>query len=132
MEGMQDKEVSDAEKVMLARMDEFWNTGMAYAREHGTRTATIGLVLSSSPLAMFAWIGEKFLEWTDEDPALDEILASVSLYWLTDTFPRCIYPYRTLGMQFARIEKPTGYSLFPKELYVTFSFFLASAHGPLR
>jgi hypothetical protein len=23
-----------------------------------------------------------------------EILTSVSLYYLTDTFPRCIYPYR--------------------------------------
>lgn len=39
-------------------------------------------------------IGEKFLEWTDTDPALDDILESVTLYWLTDTFPRCIYPYR--------------------------------------
>jgi hypothetical protein len=39
-------------------------------------------------------IGEKFLEWTDEDPPLDLILESVTLYWMTDTFPRCIYPYR--------------------------------------
>lgn len=25
------------------------------------------------------------------------ILESVSLYWLTDTYPRCIYPYREVG-----------------------------------
>jgi microsomal epoxide hydrolase len=27
----------------------------AYAKEHGTRPATIGLVLSSNPVAMLAW-----------------------------------------------------------------------------
>lgn len=37
------------------------------------------------------------MEWTDETPSLDEILASVSLYWLTDTFPRAIYPYREVS-----------------------------------
>ena len=72
--------------------------GSAYGREHGTRNGTIGLVLSASPVAMLAWIGEKFLEWTDQDPPVDKILESVSLYWLTDTFPRCIYPYRSVSL----------------------------------
>lgn len=31
------------------------STGIGYALEHGTRPATIGLVLSSSPLALLAW-----------------------------------------------------------------------------
>ncbi|CAD0020639.1 unnamed protein product [Aureobasidium pullulans] len=87
--------ISQTEKNGLDRAKAFTETGSAYAREHGTRTATIGLVLSSSPLALLTWIGEKFLEWTDADPTLDEILDSVSLYWLTDTYARCIYPYRT-------------------------------------
>lgn len=42
-------------------------------------------------------IGEKFMEWTDETPSLNDILASVSLYWLTDTCPRAIYPYREVS-----------------------------------
>lgn len=46
---------------------------------------------------LFRRIGEKFLEWTDTDPALDDVLESVTLYWLTDTFPRCIYPYRAVS-----------------------------------
>lgn len=29
-----------------------------------------------------------------------EILTSVSLYYLTDTFPRCIYPYRGVSLLF--------------------------------
>lgn len=27
-----------------------------------------------------------------------EVLTSVSLYYLTDTFPRCIYPYRGVSL----------------------------------
>jgi hypothetical protein len=53
-------------------------------------------------------IGEKFLEWTDETPSLNDILASVSLYWLTDTCPRAIYPYREV-------------SYFPSPPLLTFS-----------
>lgn len=49
-------------------------------------------------------IGEKFLAWTEEDPSLDTILTSVSLYWLTDTFPRSIYPYRDASI-------PRGYAI---------------------
>lgn len=107
------------------------NQCSAYALEHGTRTSTIGHALSASPLALLAWIGEKFLEWSDEDPALDTILESVSLYWFTHTFPRCIYPYRGLtgdderprigkmkgmGRKMTYVAKPSGYSFFPKEL----------------
>lgn len=39
-------------------------------------------------------IGEKFIEWSDETPSLDEILDDITLYWFTETFPRCIYAYR--------------------------------------
>jgi hypothetical protein len=48
-------------------------------------------------------IGEKFLDWTDEDPPLDTILESVTLYWVTETLPRALYPYRqvSLSMHFS-------------------------------
>lgn len=46
--------------------------------------------------ALLQRIGEKFLEWTDEDPPLEDILRAASLYWLTDSLPRCIYPYRAV------------------------------------
>ncbi|KAF5522022.1 putative epoxide hydrolase [Colletotrichum aenigma] len=89
-------------------------------------------------------IGEKFLTWTHETPSMDEILASVTLYWLTQTFPRGMYPYRqeviddTHGSmtdaECRRVikdgakrymfhpdpkyycEKPMGYSWFPYEI----------------
>ncbi|EMC97765.1 hypothetical protein BAUCODRAFT_31760 [Baudoinia panamericana UAMH 10762] len=111
------------EAKALKRGEAFMYEGNAYMREHATRTATIGLALSASPLALLAWIGEKFLEWTDEDPSVDEILTSVSLYWLTDTFPRCIYPYRGPPQKDRprpeHISKPSGYSFFHMELAPT-------------
>ncbi|CAK4034020.1 epoxide hydrolase [Lecanosticta acicola] len=108
------------EQTSIGRGIWFREVGAAYSLEHGTRTATIGHCLSASPVALLSWIGEKFLEWTDEDPSLDHILESVTLYWMTDTFPRCIYPYRGVtsgrGRERPYVEKPSGYSFFPKEL----------------
>jgi microsomal epoxide hydrolase len=43
------------EKMQMEKAAEWRQTGMAYALEHGTRPATVGLTVSSSPLAMLAW-----------------------------------------------------------------------------
>ncbi|KAK0624542.1 Alpha/Beta hydrolase protein [Bombardia bombarda] len=129
-----DLPILDIEKQSLSRGSSFREVGRAYAIQHGTKTATIGHVLSSSPLALLSWISEKFLDWSDEDPELDAILASVTLYWLTETFARCIYPYRDIAGSKERprissvigvphpppyVSKPSGYSFFPKELLPT-------------
>ncbi|KAH7043770.1 Alpha/Beta hydrolase protein [Macrophomina phaseolina] len=120
-EGVPDSAVDELEAKQLKRAELFFTNGRAYALEHATRPATIGLVLSASPVALLAWIGEKFLDWTDEDPPINTILASVSLYWLTDTFPTSVYPYREMFAPKAHkslpyCDKPTGYSWFPMEL----------------
>lgn len=39
----------------LERAAWFQSVASAYAQEHATRPATIGLVLSSSPIALLAW-----------------------------------------------------------------------------
>ncbi|KAG5758424.1 hypothetical protein H9Q72_013449 [Fusarium xylarioides] len=49
-------EVSDAEKKGLERAKDFDKLGTAYALMHATRPSTIGLILSSSPLALLAWV----------------------------------------------------------------------------
>ncbi|KAL2356293.1 Alpha/Beta hydrolase protein [Cryomyces antarcticus] len=109
--------LEEREKEGLNRGDEFGKTGTAYAMEHTTRPATIGFVLSSSPLAM---IGEKFRDWSDTTPSLDQILEAVTFYWLTETFPRAIYPYRTRYVLHSDpslyCKRPFGYSWNPKEI----------------
>jgi len=62
--------LSPLEKKAYDRATIWRTTSTAYAQEHGTRPNTIGAVLSSNPLALLAWIGEKFLEWTDAPPSL--------------------------------------------------------------
>ncbi|KAL4981449.1 Alpha/Beta hydrolase protein [Aspergillus falconensis] len=57
--------LTPAEEEHLERANTWLQTGVSYALEHGTRPSTIGLVVSSNPLALLAWIGEKYLEWTD-------------------------------------------------------------------
>ncbi|KAK5053096.1 hypothetical protein LTR84_002070 [Exophiala bonariae] len=126
---------TDAERNALQKAAEFIDTSYAFALEQGTRPATIGLALSASPLALLSWIGEKMLEWTDEDPPLEKILEGVTLYWMTDTIPRCLYHSRGLAsagddpkiarisvitskeaLKLPYIDKPTGYSLFAHEI----------------
>ncbi|GME56369.1 Alpha/beta hydrolase fold-1 [Neofusicoccum parvum] len=118
---------SPQDQAGLARAAAFRTGGIAYALEHATRPATIGLVLSASPLALLAWIGEKFWTWTDAPPSVADVLDSVSLYWLTATFPTSIYTYRrglgpnadpvTFHAQPENyVRKPLGFSSFPQEL----------------
>jgi hypothetical protein len=40
---------------ILERTMKWQQDGMAYALEHGTRPATVGLAISSSPLSLLAW-----------------------------------------------------------------------------
>ena len=47
--------VDELEKKALPNGDRFFDTASAYALEHGTRTATIGLALSASPVALLSW-----------------------------------------------------------------------------
>ncbi|KIW04382.1 uncharacterized protein PV09_04666 [Verruconis gallopava] len=77
--------------------------------------------MSSNPLALLAWIGEKFLEWPENHVSVDEVLTGVTLYWFTDSFPRCSYTYRDTFLvkpPFSQPfnDKPFGYSWFMHEL----------------
>ena len=70
------KDFSPAYMKALKRYEEFGAMGSAYAREHGTRPATIGLVLSSSPIALLAWFVSfdvlpacEFADWNETGSA---------------------------------------------------------------
>ncbi|KAJ4323529.1 hypothetical protein N0V84_004269 [Fusarium piperis] len=97
---------------------------------------TIGLALYDNPIGQLAWIGEKFVNWSDPSagtsPSVldhDEILRSVSLYYLTKSFISSVYMYAQNPMGFlaeyrkARTDAPMLFSTFkynvgfwPKEL----------------
>jgi microsomal epoxide hydrolase len=49
------KKLGEQDQKSIGRATDFATLGSAYAREHGQRPSTIGLVLSSSPIALLAW-----------------------------------------------------------------------------
>ncbi|CAG8295087.1 unnamed protein product [Penicillium olsonii] len=119
-------EASPDELEILQRSGAWMKTGLAYALVHGTRPSTVGLAISSSPLALLAWVGEKLLEWVDprEPLSIDTVLAMISFYWFTRTFPRSLY-HAELVRNISQgkphpisKQKPLGYSLFPHDLAV--------------
>ena len=84
-------DLTDAERSALASLEHSaeWDSG--YSREHATRPQTIGYALVDSPVALAAWIVEKFWSWTDRSGPLgsvltrDELLDNLMLYWLPRT-----------------------------------------------
>lgn len=116
--------INPTEQQALERHRFFLHNGTGYAQEHATRPSTIGFVLSSSPLALLAWIGEKFMDWTDDDPPLDVILESVTLYWVTRCAATSLWSYRQFYGPNAdshaskkwHLDKPFGFLWFPREI----------------
>ncbi|KAK6597580.1 epoxide hydrolase 4 [Botrytis cinerea] len=105
-EGSNGKELSNFEKKIIERAKSWAEEGKGYAIEHNTRPATIGLAINSNPLSLLSWIGEKFIEWSDQTPSIDEILTNVSLYCKSDeAVPG--FPY---------VIKPLGFSWFTSEI----------------
>ncbi|GFG15833.1 putative epoxide hydrolase [Aspergillus lentulus] len=121
-------EVDDIDRLGIERGREFERVGNAYAKEHATRPSTIGIAISSNPLSLLAWVGEKYLEWSEEDPDLHTILETVTLYWVTQTLPSSLYHYRQLFEPSSLgshanpewyIDKPLGFSSFLHEIAPT-------------
>lgn len=73
--------VDEFEARALKRAETFRKSGHAYALEHGTRTATIGLALSSSPLALLSWYASHFL-----DLCMSRMSANIKLTGLVRNF----------------------------------------------
>ena len=79
------------EHAALASLEHSAEHDSGYSAEQATRPQTIGYALVDSPVALCAWIIEKFWAWTDCDGHLenvltrDELLDNVMLYWLPGT-----------------------------------------------
>ncbi|KAF2811954.1 alpha/beta-hydrolase [Mytilinidion resinicola] len=78
----------------------FDSSGIGYTIEQSTEPNTIGLALYDNPVGQLAWIGQKFLNWSDPragtPPSVldhNEILKSVSLYYLTKSLVSSMYIY---------------------------------------
>ena len=117
---------SEEERRYRLELETFLKEEIGYQWIQGTRPQTLAFGLSDSPVGLAAWIVEKFRAWTDcnGDPrnalTMDEMLGNVSLYWFTGCIGASFWPYyaRMHGAWpiDGRIEVPTGYAQFPREI----------------
>ena len=117
-------EPTEREAAALADLEHASEWGSGYSREHD-RPQTIGYSLLDSPAGLCAWIAEKLIGWSDEPPSDDDVLDTVTLYWLTGTGASSARLYwesiRMVdewisGTADDTVDVPTGCSIFPREL----------------
>jgi len=116
------------EKAYLEQLEHFLKEETGYQWIQGTKPTTLAFGLSDSPAGLAAWIVEKFQTWTDCDGNVetavtrDEMLNDIMLYWATGAIGSSFWPYHHRMHspwpipEGARIETPTGYAEFPKEI----------------
>jgi microsomal epoxide hydrolase len=116
------------EKVYLDQMKQWLKEETGYQWIHGTKPQTLAFGLADSPVGLAAWIIEKFRSWSDCRGDVesvftkDELLTNIMLYWVTGAIGSSFWPYyaRMHGPwpipEGGRINVPTGYVEFPKEM----------------
>jgi pimeloyl-ACP methyl ester carboxylesterase len=120
--------LTDADRADLDAMAEFQREEAGYALEQGTKPQTLGVGLNDSPAGLLAWIVEKFQRWSDCDGhpenafTRDQLLANVTIYWVTRTITSSARLYRETrladlrGERPATVTVPTGIARYPKEI----------------
>jgi pimeloyl-ACP methyl ester carboxylesterase len=123
-----DAKLTSAEEEFFKVAGRWADKRGAYAHVQRTRPQTAAYGLNDSPTGLAAWILEKFREWSDCDGDVyrrftrDELLANVTLYWMTETIHssfRLYFEGRKAPLQFREgefVHVPTGIAHFPKEL----------------
>jgi pimeloyl-ACP methyl ester carboxylesterase len=117
-----------SEERFLAGAVGWFDEHGAYAHLQGTRPNTPAYALNDSPAGLAAWIVEKFREWSDcggnvyRSFTRDELLANVTLYWMTQTIGSSFRMYhegRKSPLRFTAedfVHPPCGIAHFPREI----------------
>lgn len=118
-----------AEVIAFQKNGATWtNKEGAYAYMHATKPLTAAYGLNDSPAGLCAWIVEKFNGWSDNNGNIentftkDELLANITLYWLTQTIHSSMRIYNENSkkpLAFGEhdfVKVFVGFAHFPKEL----------------
>jgi pimeloyl-ACP methyl ester carboxylesterase len=116
-------ELAPEESVFLRESDAWVAESGAYGQVQRTRPLTLAYALADSPAGLAAWIVEKFDEWADpaSELPLDDLLANVTLYWVTNTIGSSMRLYLESSrtpLRFGpgeRLAVPCGVARFPLE-----------------
>ncbi|WKX76290.1 alpha/beta fold hydrolase [Zobellia laminariae] len=100
----------------------------AYSTIQSTKPLSLAYGLNDSPIGLCSWIIEKFNAWSDNNGNIEnsftkqELLANVTLYWLTQTIHSSIRMYHEISLNPLKFRKndfiniPVGFAKFPKEI----------------
>lgn len=125
---MSEEELSEDAIKYIQGLEEWASREAGYAYIQSTKPITLAYGLNDSPIGLCAWIIEKFNSWSDNEGNLeniftkDEILANVTLYWVTQSIHSSIRIYNENSknpMKFGIndfVTPPVAYANFPKEL----------------
>jgi pimeloyl-ACP methyl ester carboxylesterase len=121
----QDGATPEEQRAIVA-MEKYQRHENGYAIEQATKPQTLGYGLADSPAGQAMWIYEKFQSWTDCDGepenvlTRDEMLDAIMLYWLTNSAASSARLYWESFYQRGpvKVDVPTGFSIFPKELFL--------------
>jgi len=119
--------LSEAERTYLEHNEAWWVAEGGYKAIQATKPQTLGYGLNDSPAGLAAWILEKWRSWADTEGDLDRslsrdfLLATVTIYWVTQTITPSIRDYYdnrwtgiTLGPQ-DFVDAPTGVAVFARQ-----------------
>jgi microsomal epoxide hydrolase len=128
-------QVSRDEERYLDTVESWQRTDGAYALIQGTRPYTLARGLNDSPAGLASWIIDKFQEWSDCHGDVetkftkDELLANVTLYWVTETIGSSFLPYADFvnsgpltwaveGFKqwIGSTDVPAAFAMFPKDI----------------
>ena len=123
------EDISAEEQACLDSAVRFEQVDSGYFKEHATKPQTIGYALDDSPVALAAWILEKFRTWSDCDGDVersyskDLLLDNLMIYWVTATAhssARLYYEFehslRSGALDIVtRPTQPVGYTRYPRE-----------------
>lgn len=123
--------VTEDEVAGIVESAERLGDGTAYMEIQSTRPHSLGYGLEDSPLGLAGWILEKFHAWCDIRDGMpistDRLIDNLMLYWLTRTATSAARLYcesaragtSALSPWEGRIDVPTGYAVYPRELIRT-------------
>jgi len=130
--GVDDPEagVPAAELERMRERQAFWAPERGYSDIQGTKPQTLGYALNDSPAGQAAWIIDKVHILCDcprgheQKFTKDELLANITLYWVTQTATSASRIYfesrrqagNGTGGNAGYLEVPTGAALFPNEI----------------
>ena len=121
------EKLSATEQAFLEEDKRWYEKCGAYDHIQTTHPQTLAYGLNDSPAALAAWIVEKFRDWADCDGDVerrftkDELLANVTLYWMTETIHsscRLYYETSKAPVHFHKgdyVAVPCGIAHFPLE-----------------